>query len=162
VTAVLANRKFLIAFLDFSRFDVQCQRVSDLEIATTLNEHYQRVTPAVEGAGGRVIKFIGDATLVVFPEAGVDAGVRMILDLIASEDRLMAEKGWECRLTAKAHFGEVVAGDVGPVDHERFDIFGRAVNATARLKGSGPITLSDDAFRLLPPDLQNLIRPTEN
>ena len=149
-----ATASYLIAFLDFTLFDKQSQRVDDAEIAETLDAHYQRVTQAVRAAGGRVIKFIGDATMLVFPESSVDAGVRAILDLIASENRLMQEKGWDCRLQAKAHFGSVIAGEFGAEDDRRFDVFGRAVNATARLKGTAAFTLSAEAYARLASYLQ--------
>ena len=149
-----ATASYLIAFLDFTLFDKQSQRVDDADIAETLDAHYQRVTQAVRAAGGRVIKFIGDATMLVFPEDSVDGGVRAILDLIASENRLMQDKGWECRLQAKAHFGSVIAGEFGAEDDRRFDVFGRAVNATARLKGAAAFTLSQEAYQRLSPELQ--------
>jgi adenylate cyclase len=145
---------YLIAFLDFTMFDKESQRVEDTEIAATLDAHYHRVTEAIQSAGGRVIKFIGDATLLVFPEKSVDAGVRTILDLIASENAEMEKKGWECRLQAKAHFGGVVAGEFGANGDRRFDIFGKAVNATARLKPTGTFTLSAEAHGKLSPDLR--------
>ena len=121
----------------------------DTEIADTLDAHYQRVSRAVHAAGGRVIKFIGDATMLVFPENAVDSGVSAIFDLMASEDRLMQQHGWECRLHAKAHFGTVVAGEFGANGDRRFDVFGKAVNATARLKGTAPFMLSAEAHELL-------------
>lgn len=152
--AGFTRTSFLIVFVDFTSFDAQSQRVDDSVIAETIDGHYQRVTRAIEAAGGRIIKFIGDATLAVFPETAVDSGMRAILDLIAAEDRLMAEKEWECRLHAKAHFGEVIAGDFGAEGSKRYDIMGRAVNATARLKASGAVTLSPDARRKLSPELQ--------
>ena len=58
----------LIVFLDFTFFDQQSERVDDVEIAETMNAHYRRIASAIASAGGRVIKFIGDATMAVFPE----------------------------------------------------------------------------------------------
>jgi adenylate cyclase len=145
---------YLIAFLDFTLFDKQSQRVEDADIAATLDAHYHRVTDAIQAAGGRVIKFIGDATLLVFPEKNVDGGVRTILELIVSENAEMEKKGWDCRLQAKAHFGTVVAGEFGANGDRRFDIFGKAVNATARLKPAGAFTLSAEAHGKLSPDLR--------
>jgi class 3 adenylate cyclase len=128
--------------------------VEDAEIARTLGAHYERVGDSIAAAGGRVIKFIGDATLLVFSEKLADAGVRAILNLIEFEDDLMEKKGWDCRLQAKAHFGSVIAGEFGSDDDRRYDILGKAVNATARLKHVGAVTLSASAYRKLSPELQ--------
>jgi adenylate cyclase len=148
-----AESPFLIAFVDLTRFGSQSQRVSDGEIADTLDQYYRHVTAAVEQARGRVVKFIGDAALVVFPEDAVDRGIETLLALKASIDRFMAGRGWDCRLTAKAHYGVVVAGPFGPPEAARFDVIGKAVNTAAMLDGAG-VTLSVAAFRRLSPHLR--------
>jgi len=147
------RQRLLIAFVDFTLFKEQSNRVSDAKIADTMDEYYTRVASAVRSAGGTVVKFIGDATLIVFPESAADAGVRMLIELKPALDRFMAERNWECRLHAKAHVGEVVAGPFGPAGDTRFDVIGRAVNTTAMLKTDG-ITLSAEAFEQLSPGLR--------
>ena len=141
----------LIVFLDLTRFAAMSLRVEDSEIAETLDAFYHRVSSAIQSAGGTVVKFIGDAALVVFPEQAIDSGVRMLLELKPSVDRFMAERDWECRLNAKVHFGEAIAGQFGP--DKRFDVLGRAVNTAAVLKSVG-VTLSAEAFRKLSPELR--------
>jgi adenylate cyclase len=143
----------LIVFTDLTRYKFASQRVDDSELARVIDEHYREMTSAIEGAGGRVVKFIGDATLAVFPENAVDAGVRTVIELKALVDRAMAKRGWECRLEARAHFATVIAGDFGPEGAQRFDVIGKGVNAAAMLK-TGGITLSGDAFHALSPDMQ--------
>ena len=147
------RQRLLIAFVDFTLFNKQSERISDTEIADTMDEYYTRVASAVKSAGGTVVKFIGDAVLIVFPESAGDAGVRTLIELKPALDRFMAERNWECRLHVKAHFGEVVAGPFGPDGDKRFDIIGRAVNTAAMLKTDG-ITLSAEAFEQLSPDLR--------
>jgi adenylate cyclase len=143
----------LIVFLDFTHFSQQSERVDDEEIAEVMDAHYRRVAAAVQSAGGRVIKFIGDATMAVFPERSVDTAVRAIFDMRLVEDKAMQFRGWVCRLQAKAHFGDVVAGNVGPDGDKRYDVFGKAVNRTATLKTNG-FALSADAYNRLTPELQ--------
>jgi class 3 adenylate cyclase len=143
----------LIAFLDLARFAAQSQRVEDAELANTLDAYYEHVGAAVQSAGGRVVKFVGDAALVVFPETAVDEGVATILALKESVDRLMTERGWECRLSAKVHFGAAIAGPFGVSGEKRFDIIGKAVNTAAMLDAPG-VTLSVEAFRKLGRELR--------
>ena len=147
----------LVVFFDFTRFDAQSERVDDAEIADVMDAHYERIARSLALMGGRVIKFIGDATMAVFPESAVENGVRAIFDIREIEDRAMAQKGWECRLHAKAHFGEVVTGQFGAPGEKRYDVFGRTVNRTAKLKTTG-VTISDTLFVRLGADLQRRFR----
>src|SRR5688500_15147599 len=135
-----APASFLIVFIDLAGFQGQSQRVEDAEIADLLDSFYERVASAVQSAGGTLVKFIGDAALAVCPESSADAAVRMLLVPRPSIGRFLSERGWDCRLTAKAHFGTAIAGNFGPAGSERFDVIGRNVNAAAVLDSIG-ITL---------------------
>lgn len=139
---------YLIVFIDLTRFKVQAQQTDDLVLADGLDAYYLAVGAAVAAAGGIVVKTIGDAMLLVFPEDAVDRGVTALLDLKPDVDRLFSERGWECRLMIKAHFGTAVAGPFGGTAEPRFDVIGKDVN-TAALLPSGPLTLSADAFEKL-------------
>lgn len=141
----------LVAFVDLSRFMVQSQRISDAALASTLDAYYEEVGAAAQGAGGRLVKCFGDGALVVFPEEGIDRGVAALLRLKDSVDGLMAERGWECRLTVRAHVGPVVEGAFGGAGAKAYDVLGKTVNTAAALKGSG-VTLSVAAFRRLAPE----------
>ena len=55
----------LIAFVDLTRFGAQSQRTDDLELAETLDAYYEHVGAAVRASGGNVVKFEGDAALIV-------------------------------------------------------------------------------------------------
>jgi class 3 adenylate cyclase len=83
----------------------------------------------------------------------VDRGIQALLDLKEDVDAFFTEIGWECRLNIKAHWGSVIAGPYGGASDKRFDILGKAVNETARLKGAG-VVLSAKAFHKLGPDVQ--------
>jgi adenylate cyclase len=150
---VRTEESLLIAFVDLTRFAVQSERAEDAEIAATLEVYYEHVAEAVRAAGGRVVKFIGDSALLIFPADGVDRGVEALLDLKESVDALMAERGWACRLIVKAHFGTAIAGPFGARDEKRYDVIGRAVNTAALLDTPG-VALSADAFRKLGSDLR--------
>lgn len=153
MVASRAEVPLLVIFVDLTRFAVQSQRVSDLDLADTLDGFYERVARAVEEAGGVLIKFLGDAALIVFEQERVERGVRMLLDLKPSVDASMAERDWECRLVAKAHFGPVIAGPFGGAGAKRYDVLGKTVNTAAMLEASG-ITLSTAVFRKLGRELR--------
>jgi len=143
----------LIAFVDLTRFAVQSQRTADADLADLCDEFYTTVGSAVAAAGGAVVKFMGDAALIVFPEDRVDRGVQSLLDLKQTVDRLMKERGWDCRLTARVNFGAVIAGAFGPPEAKRYDVIGKAVNVAAMLDRGG-VSLSVVAFRKLGPAMR--------
>ena len=143
----------LIVFVDLTRFAAQSQRVDDVEIADTLDVFYEQVGAAVHGAGGRVVKCMGDAVLIAFDEAHVDRGVEGLLTLKDAVDQSMAQRGWACRLVVKAHFGTVVAGPFGRDGDKRYDVIGKTVNVAATLDATG-VALSVAAFRKLGPALR--------
>jgi class 3 adenylate cyclase len=146
-TSIRSERSLLVIFADLTRYSAQALCVSDLELAEKMSAHYEQVTTKIEGAGGRVVKFIGDATLAVFPEELADRGVTTMMDLKNEVDAEFTRMGWPCRLVVKMHFGSVVAGDYGG----RFDVLGKNVNAAAMLDSLG-VALSADAFRKLGPE----------
>jgi adenylate cyclase len=143
----------LVAFVDLARFGAQSQRVDDTALAEGLDAFYEEVGASVHGAGGRVVKYIGDAALIVFEADHVDRGVETLLALKDAVDQSMARRGWECRLVVKAHFGTVVAGAFGTAGDKRHDVIGKAVNVTAALDATG-VALSTAAFRKLGPALR--------
>jgi len=153
MTEARSEVSLLIAFADLTRFLAICQRTDDAEIARTLDAFYEHVGSAVASAGGTLVKFIGDAALIVFTEDKVDQGVRMLLDLKHDVDRFMTSSGWDSRLHIKVNFGPVIAGSFGAAGAKRFDVIGRAVNIAATLDSTG-ISLSVAAFRKLSPAMR--------
>jgi adenylate cyclase len=151
VVELRSEQELLVVFVDLQRFSAQSQKVTDAELANTMDAHYRRMASAVEAVGGRLVKFVGDGALAVFEPRLVDAAVAMLLQLKEDVDRFFTELGWECRATVKVHFGSVVAGLFGAGATERFDVLGKQVNTAATLTGPG-VTLSTEAFRQLGPD----------
>ncbi len=143
----------LIAFADLTRFAAQSLHVSDERLAETIDAYYERVAARIEAAGGKLVKFVGDAALIVFQPEAVDAGIQALLDLKEEVDHGFEAMGWECRLMIKIHFGPVVAGPYGAAGAKRFDVLGKAVNAAAMLDSTG-VALSAEAFRKLGPALR--------
>jgi len=146
-----AEVPLLIAFSDLHGYTMHALRTPDAEVAETMDELYRRVANRVEAAGGRVVKFIGDAALMVFPEGAADDGVVALLALKREIEQWLASDGWNARMVVKVHFGTVIAGPFGVGENRRFDVIGRAVNTAARLDSRG-FAMSPEAFRKLAPE----------
>lgn len=140
----------LISFVDVNRYARIARERDDRETAELLNDFYCRTYSAVADAGGWVVKFIGDAALIVFEEVRADAGVTCRLSLKEDTDTWLESRGFAAELAVKVHFGDVVAGPFGPSDRPHFDVIGHAANISATLEPRG-FSISPQAFRKLQP-----------
>jgi len=136
----------LIVFADLTRFMVNSRSTPDASLAELLDAYYQRAEGLVSAAGGRVVKFMGDAFLAVWPEARAGDGVEGLPALKRDIDAWWAGKGWDSRVVLKAHFGRAVIGPFGR--DARFDVIGNEVNVAATLPAR-TVSLSAEAFRRL-------------
>jgi adenylate cyclase len=141
----------LISFIDLTHYQSQARKITDTRLAETMNAFYGLISTSIQQAGGRVVKFIGDASLIVFTEDKIDAGVKALLSLKTALDAWLETCGWESRLIVKAHFGLVIAGLFGPKEDLRFDVIGKEVNTAATLESSG-LAISAELFRKLNPE----------
>ncbi len=128
-------------------------RLSDLaspgEVIALLDSYLDAVTLAVHGAGGEVLKFIGDGCLAIFPAdegtgtgpAGRDACQRALgaacraLEAIAAiEDLPEALGAAGLKVGFALNFGDVVYGNIGSTERLDFTVIGPAVNEVARVE----------------------------
>jgi hypothetical protein len=101
------------------------------------------------GAGGRVVKFIGDGCLAMFSAEEATAAVNAAVELLRAVDELAEAANIGVKLGANVHLTTVVAGYFG-AEGQYFDVIGRGVNQTFLL-GRGPgIRLSEPVYRKLP------------
>ena len=110
-----------------------------------LNAYFETLASAVTAQGGDILRFIGDAMLIVFPvgmASSVDAACRSALDAaldafagIATVNHRRRRHGEpEIRFGVGLNVGEVMYGNVGAPDRLDFTVMGPAVNRTARLE----------------------------
>lgn len=144
------KRDRLIVFFDLAGFGRFSAAVSDSRIFRLMSGFFELVGDAVEGSGGRVVKFIGDAGLLIYPRKGIERGVRALLRLRGDANRWLAQRSMNCEMRIKAHAGPVACGRIGTRKDKRFDVYGEAVNAAARLP-SGRFSITPPVFRGLAP-----------
>jgi len=125
----------VVSFSDILLFAKNCESMSARQIFDMMSQFQTLVGEVIDGKGGRIVKFIGDAVLIVFPE---DIARRAVETLRVLKDRLdswLSDQPLNCRMRIKAHLGPVAFGKLGPESEKHFDVFGITVNETARLKG---------------------------
>lgn len=133
-------------FSDLRDFTPLTESLPAEALLSLLNAYFEIVTAAVSAQGGEVLRFIGDAMLIVFPvaetvspeqacAAALDAALDAFNGVGALNMRRRQSGEPEIAFGVGLHVGEVVYGNVGAPDRLDFTVMGPAVNRTARLEG---------------------------
>ena len=134
-----------IWFSDLRDFTPLTEQLPLPKLLDSLNAYFDLVAAAVAAHGGEILKFIGDAMMIVFPVTGkkdatavctaaYDAAVDAFASLDAFNHRRRRAKVPELNFGVGLHFGEVIYGNVGAAERLDFTVIGAAVNHTARLE----------------------------
>ena len=137
------EREVTILFSDLRRFTSMSEARSPQEMLEILNHYFTRMSAIVEGHGGVVDKYVGDAMMALFgaPLAGPDdAGHAMETALEMSEalDELNRQWREQGRNALEVGIGIntdiVVAGNMGSRTRLNYTVIGDGVNLASRLE----------------------------
>jgi len=137
------ERTLLVAFTDVTGFAKEFQYRTNREMFDLMSQFYELIGNEVVASGGEVIKFIGDAALLVYPEEHAKRGVEGLQQLRANANNWLKTHGLTGELRVRAHLGPVICGLLGTAGEKRFDVLGDTVNVTALLRPDG-FTLSPE------------------
>lgn len=137
----------VIWFSDLRGFTNLAASSSPGELIATLNEVFDCQVPAVQAAGGEVLKFMGDGMLAIVPLGEEDAvsdravcarALEATREAFAQLDALNARRSQRGAPTVRfglaLHVGEVNYGNIGGAGRLDFTCIGPAVNLAARLE----------------------------
>ena len=139
-----------VLFTDIRGFTTISERLSVVEIATLLNQYLQRACEPILAASGKVVKFIGDGIMAVFPHGEDQPRERqalraiqtgLALSLVAHQFRdwmhaQFPDRGLpEFSIGVGIHTGEVTLCEVGVPGEHNFTAIGDTVNIASRLEG---------------------------
>jgi len=132
-------------FSDLRDFTQMTENLPADKLLKILNDYFEFIAAAVTARGGEILRFIGDAMLIVFPidervskqsacKAAIDAA-RDAQQSLATHNHMRRRHGEnEIRFGVGLNVGEVIYGNVGAPDRLDFTVMGPAVNRTARLE----------------------------
>ncbi len=153
-------------YCDLRGFTRASDRLPRDAIIALLNDYFTIMGGAVTGAGGEVLKFMGDGMLAMLPIAS--AGERMAVAARATQAAVAAQRMIAAlnlmrvtvdepslRFGLALHVGEVMFGNIGASARLDFTVIGPAVNHAARLEKlcaplNQQIVLSSALAALLP------------
>ena len=152
-----------IWFSDFRNFTLYTENLNLDQLLETLNQYFEIVHDCVEKNGGEILRFIGDAMLIVFPAEKSDTIAEACQKALSSAiDAQLLARQINVSRQAKGqpviefgvglHEGCVMYGNVGAPSRLDFTVMGTAVNRTARLESltkelDSPILFSSDFNR---------------
>lgn len=127
IARVMETKTLTIMFTDIKGFTAKTSDSSRDEMKKMMTEHERLLLPTFQYFGGRVVKTIGDAYLVVF-ESPTDA----VLCGMAVQEVLRQRNS---AVTPEDRIDVRVALNLGEVELKDGDVMGEPVNIAARLEG---------------------------
>lgn len=140
-----AERRIAILFADLRGFTKLSESKLPYDVVFVLNQYFKTMGEAVEGAGGRLDKFIGDGVMALFgieegPEEGcrraLDAAQRMAAGLSRLNEALKMDLDQMLKLGIGIHCGPAIVGEMGHGSAMHLTAVGDAVNTASRLESA--------------------------
>jgi adenylate cyclase len=138
-----AEQEIAILFCDLRAFTNLAEHRLPFDLVFLLNRFFRAMGEAVEEAGGRVDKFIGDGVMALFgigstPAEGcrnaLDAARRMAVHLADINHTLAHDLPEPLRIGIGIHTGPAIIGEMGYGRATGLTAIGDAVNAASRLE----------------------------
>lgn len=137
------EREVTILFADLRDFTRLAEDKLPYDVVFILNRYFAAMGGAVEAAGGRVDKFIGDGVMALFGiDDDADTGARGALEAAAAMGRALADLNASLapdlaaplRIGIGIHVGPVIVGEMGWGRTRHLTAIGDAVNTASRLE----------------------------
>jgi adenylate cyclase len=139
------EREITVLFCDIRNFTTLTETRLPFDIVFLLNRYFALVGKAVEQAGGRVDKFIGDGAMALFgigssPEQACRQALAAAAMIAVEIDKLGAELSDELaiplRIAIGIHTGPAVVGTLGYGNVRNLTAIGDTVNVASRLESA--------------------------
>lgn len=140
----------LILFADIRNFTALSEYVGAETVISYINQIFERLSGALKPLGGEILKFIGDATLIIFPNALLEDAqlsiyevLRALVNVIQEVRQIEVNESLTLDIGVGLHIGEVSYGNIGTPDRLDFTVMGPAVNLASRLESlNKPLNMS--------------------
>jgi len=132
-------------FCDLRRYTAMTAEIGSFAMIDVMNQYFDCMAEAVWAEGGEILKFMGDAMLVVFrvgddfsaAKASKSAvrSAQSALDRLADLSEQRVSQGeLPLRAGVAIHLGSVVYGNIGASSRLDFTVMGHSVNLVARIQ----------------------------
>jgi len=137
------ERYIAILFADIRGFTSISEGKLPYDVVFLLNRYFRATGQAIESAGGRVDKFIGDGVMAIFGLAAepqvacrqaLEAARRMALALDDLNEAMSGDLDMPLRIGIGLHAGPAIVGEMGYARAAQITAIGDTVNTASRLE----------------------------
>ncbi|MBX5101080.1 adenylate/guanylate cyclase domain-containing protein [Rhizobium lentis] len=164
------ERDIAVLFVDIRHFTTLTETRLPFDVVFLLNRYFAIIGKAVEQAGGRLDKFIGDGAMALFglntaPEEACRQALIAAATIVAGIEKLAAELAEELtlplRIAIGIHTGPAVVGTMGYGRVRSMTAIGDTVNVASRLESAAKefeaaIVISEPVANLSGADLSGI------
>ncbi|MBB4576474.1 adenylate/guanylate cyclase domain-containing protein [Rhizobium lentis] len=139
------EREIAVLFVDIRHFTTLTETRLPFDVVFLLNRYFAIIGKAVEQAGGRLDKFIGDGAMALFglntaPEEACYQALKAAAAIVTEIEKLAAELADELalplRIAIGIHTGPAVVGTMGYGRVRSMTAIGDTVNVASRLESA--------------------------
>jgi adenylate cyclase len=139
------RKEVSILFSDIRGYTNLVETMAAEEVVTMLNEYFESMVEAIFRHKGTLDKYIGDAIMGVFGSPvtledhawrSVQTALEMRANLVAFNQRRVAENQKTIKIGIGIHSGEAISGNIGHTRRMEFTVIGDDVNLGSRLEGT--------------------------
>ncbi len=129
------ERELTVLFADLANFTPLTESLPPRELVALLNRWLTAMVEEIEGTGGVVNKFMGDAVVAIFgaPRPHPDHAARAVRAALAMARRTR-ELGAELSAGVGVNTGRAIAGPIGAESRMEYTVIGEVVNIAARVE----------------------------
>ena len=127
---------------DAQQYTRLSEQLTPIELHNLMNNYYMRLFSPICNTGGVISDVVGDAALATWTSPTLDdmAQRRQACDaalniLSAEEDFNRQHPAFKLPTRMGLHYGELVMGHVGAIDHYEYRAVGDTVNTASRIEG---------------------------
>lgn len=164
------EREIVVLFVDIRHFTTLTETRLPFDVVFLLNRYFAIIGKAVEQAGGRLDKFIGDGAMALFglntaPEEACRQALNAAAAIVAEIEKLAAELADELtlplRIAIGIHTGPAVVGTMGYGRVRSMTAIGDTVNVASRLESAAKefeaaIVISEPVAKLADANLSGI------
>ncbi|MBY5435406.1 adenylate/guanylate cyclase domain-containing protein [Rhizobium leguminosarum] len=164
------EREIAVLFVDIRHFTTLTETRLPFDVVFLLNRYFAIIGKAVEQAGGRLDKFIGDGAMALFglnttPEEACRQALAAAAAIVTEIEKLAAELADELalplRIAIGIHTGPAVVGTMGYGRVRNMTAIGDTVNVASRLESAAKefeaaIVISEPVASLSGADLSGI------
>ena len=136
------ERRVSVLFSDIRGFTQLTDRLTPCQTIELLNSCMTKITQVIEGEGGVIDKFVGDAVMAIYGAPtrcedhalrSVSSGILIIRAMKIWNDERETRGEVRIDMGIGINTGEVVAGNMGAIDRLNYTVLGKNVNVASRL-----------------------------